>query len=128
MFGGGMGPRTGELVAVEINHQLAERLRGLFPLTEVICADFLDWAPDRAFDRIIMNPPFQNGSDIRHILHARAMLAPGGRLVAVCANGPRQQQDLYLRADQTHWQELPAGTFEGTGVRAAIVVLGSLYS
>jgi len=38
-----------------------------------------------------MNPPFENGADIKHIQHAMKMLKPGGRLVAICANGPRQQ-------------------------------------
>jgi 16S rRNA G1207 methylase RsmC len=38
-----------------------------------------------------MNPPFANGDDIKHITHA---LKPGGRLVAICANGPRQNDKL----------------------------------
>jgi 16S rRNA G1207 methylase RsmC len=41
-----------------------------------------------------MNPPFANGDDIKHITHALKMLNPGGRLVAICANGPRQNDKL----------------------------------
>ena len=44
------------------------------------------------FDRIVMNPPFDHGADIRHIEHARGKLKPGGRLVAICAAGPRQRE------------------------------------
>jgi hypothetical protein len=41
-----------------------------------------------------MNPPFANADDIKHIMHALKMLKPGGRLVAICANGPRQNDKL----------------------------------
>lgn len=39
------------------------------------------------FDRIIMNPPFENGQDMQHVQAAYSLLRPGGILVAiVCAN------------------------------------------
>lgn len=70
----------------------------------------------------LMNPPFKNGTDIKHINHARRLLAPGGRLVALCAAGPRQL--ARLRPIATEWRELPARSFasEGTNVAAAIVI------
>jgi hypothetical protein len=70
-----------------------------------------------------MNPTFANGQDIRHIEHARGKLKPGGRLVAICANGPRQRERLQPLA--TDWIDLPAGSFseQGTNVNAAIVVI-----
>jgi 16S rRNA G1207 methylase RsmC len=70
-----------------------------------------------------MNPPFANGQDIKHIEHALTLLKPGGRLVAICANGPRQQERLLPMA--TKWKELPAGSFSdsGTEVNAAILVI-----
>lgn len=115
-------PDAGAVFAVEINPQLAERLAADFPLTTVHCGDFLQWTPAAKFDRIAMNPPFKDGLDIRHIQHARAMLAPGGRLVAICANGPRQR--AALMADAEEWEDLPAGSFkdQGTNVSAALVV------
>ncbi len=73
------------------------------------------------FDKILMNPPFENGADIRHIMHALGMLKPGGRLVAICANGPRQFAKLQPIASV--WKELPAKTFAGTGVNAALLVI-----
>jgi hypothetical protein len=101
------------LVHVEIN-------RALCISTGAINRDFLECDLGQ-FDRIIMNPPFGDAADIKHIEHAATMLKPGGRLVALCANGPRQQARLQPRA--TTWEELPPGTFDGTGVRAALLTI-----
>lgn len=70
-------------------------------------------------------PPFTNGADIKHIEHARDKLRPGGKLVAICANGPRQQERIKPMA--TEWIELPPGSFaaEGTNVSAAIAVISA---
>jgi hypothetical protein len=81
-----------------------------------------------------MNPPFERGADIEHILHAMKFLAPagwdpglmgdkGGLLVAICANGPRQQAELKPLA--TTWEELPEGTFaaQGTNVRTVMLTI-----
>jgi SAM-dependent methyltransferase len=91
----------------------------------LIQADFLECNADRLglFDSIVMNPPFKMGRDIKHIKHARTLLAPGGRLVAICANGPRQNEQLRPLADS--WEVLPAGSFKEsyTNVSAAIMVI-----
>jgi hypothetical protein len=131
-FGFECGARV---VAVEINHALAEALRErrqkwLYATEtnfEVVCADFLSCSVEELgglFDRIIMNPPFERGADIEHIQHARTFLRPGvGRLVSVCANGPRQRAQLQPLAAE--WIDLPAGSFQqaGTNVNTAIVVI-----
>jgi phospholipid N-methyltransferase len=112
------------LHAVEINRNLAERLRGEFPFTNVHCGDFLHMNGDLGtFHKIIMNPPFADGADIKHIQHAAGFLKPGGRLVAVCANGPRQRDQLMPLA--TEWIDLPQGTFKdaGTMVNTALLVI-----
>lgn len=87
--------------------------------------DFLDCTAERLglFDSIVMNPPFKMGRDIKHIKHALTLLAPGGRLVAICANGPRQNEQLRPLADS--WEVLPAGCFKEsyTNVSAAIMVI-----
>lgn len=120
--------RGGRMVAVEINAQLCEHLRREFPLTDVRCADFLACNGDLGkFDRIIMNPPFGGAADIRHILHARQFLKPGGRIVAICANGPRQGDALRELAERSggYFEPLPAGSFtaSGTDVNAALCVI-----
>jgi protein-L-isoaspartate O-methyltransferase len=116
------------VVAFEINPTLAEGLKQSGLAQTVICADFLDCvAVDEKFDAVLMNPPFANGDDIQHITHALTMLKPGGRLVAICANGPRQQAALGPLVTQYGgtWEDLPAGTFKasGTGVNTALIVL-----
>lgn len=119
-----LGKPGGAMTAVEIHAGLAKRLATEFPLTTVINSDFLDMVgctPDAMFDKVIMNPPFEKGSDIKHIRHALKMLKPGGRLVAICANGPRQQEQL--RPMAVKWKALPADTFAGTGVNAALMVI-----
>ena len=40
-----------------------------------------------------MNPPFANGKDVDHIRLAWSMLKPGGRLVAICCEGPFFRDD-----------------------------------
>jgi hypothetical protein len=110
------------IVAVEINGQLAEALQRRFTGAEVHRGDFLSMNGELGtFDRIVMNPPFDHGSDLEHIRRAFAKLKTGGRLVAICANGPRQVEEL--GEISTSWETLPSGWCPGTGVNAAIVVL-----
>jgi phospholipid N-methyltransferase len=109
-------------IAIEINQQLVDRLKIKYPLMHCHCFDFL--AFDRSkhpVDRIIMNPPFENGSDIKHIQHALTMLKPGGKLVAICAGGPRQEAALKPLADT--WKKLPEGTFKNQGTNVSTVLL-----
>lgn len=117
-----------ELVAVEVNPQLAKATesRLLRFGDKMIQGDFLERNGDLGkFDRILMNPPFENGSDIKHIKHAMTFLNPGGRLVAICANGPRQREQLMPLAEI--WEDLPEGSFseQGTNVRTALFVFGA---
>jgi 16S rRNA G1207 methylase RsmC len=109
--------------AVEINADLCDRLRAADPGTTVVQSDFLTCNGEiGTFDRILMNPPFERGADIAHIKHALRMLKPGGRLVAICAAGPRQREQL---APLGRWEDLPEDTFksEGTSVRTALLVI-----
>jgi protein-L-isoaspartate O-methyltransferase len=119
-----------EVMTYEINATLCAALSRKFPgyKVQARCADFLtvtDFAG--CYPRILMNPPFANGQDIVHVLHALTMLAPGGRLVAIVADGPRQNDRLRPIVEERGgiWESLPAGTFEssGTGVRTALIVV-----
>jgi len=130
------------VVAVEVNRHLSDMLHASYygkptPVpqeVEVITADFLELSAGAgetgrigAFDLAIMNPPFENAADVKHITHALTMLKEGGRLVALCANGPRQNAILrpLVESRGGTWEELPADTFksEGTGVRTALLVV-----
>lgn len=107
--------------AVEINSGLVRYLRDNFNGVRVQCGDFMEWQPVQYYSRIIMNPPFSHGQDIRHILRAFSLLRPGGVLVAVCLNGPRQQEKLLAFSDVR--EELPRGTFAYTDVPTMIIRL-----
>lgn len=112
------------LVAYEINRPLADRLQVAYPMLSILDTDFLECGENLdTWDRIIMNPPFVNGADIKHIKHAFGMLRPGGRLVAICAGGPRQEAALKPLSDS--WEPLPSGTFEesGTGVNTVLLTM-----
>lgn len=117
------GIETEQVEAVEIEYHLIQPLRDKHPGLTVHHDNFLTMAPEPRFDRILMNPPFKNGADILHIKHAYSFLAPGGRLIAICAGGPRQKQAFEECA--TFWEDLPDGTFkdEGTNVRTALLIL-----
>lgn len=110
--------------AIEISGALCEFLRKEFEGVNVICRDFLQY-PDSGtaprYSRIIMNPPFNQGADIKHIIHAYSLLKPGGVLTAVCLDGPRQNEKLKPLAD--HWERLPRGTFAYTDVATVIMRL-----
>ena len=116
-------PAGCEVVAVEVHPTLAQALRGHATAPTVHTADFLSLTPADLgyFDAVLMNPPFQFAADIKHIRHAATFLRPGGVLVAVCAQGPRQRTAFSVPG--WSFDPLPAGTFtqEGTGVSTALV-------
>ncbi|MCX2694976.1 DUF3560 domain-containing protein [Pseudomonas sp. DCB_CB] len=121
------GPRC-KTTAVEVSHALVNKA-GFVCADTVLCADFLALDSLGKFDRIIMNPPFANAVDIKHIERAASLLRPGGRLVAICAAGPRQAAALRPLADKTGglWEELPDGTFaeSGTNVRTVLLTINA---
>lgn len=121
--------------AIEINPSLAQGLRDMrdkFTYANeqnfgITCHDFLDISPSELqwFDVVLMNPPFEHGADIKHILHARKFLDDGGRLVAICAAGPRQERELQPLADS--WEVLPEDSFadQGTNVRTVMLTMSA---
>ena len=125
------------ITAVEMNLALADQLRAQWeiprngsefqpPPLKVLCADFLECNGNLGkFDRIIMNPPFADAADIKHIKHAITFLKPGGRLVALCANGHRQREQLEPLSD--YWEDLPPGSFsdQGTNVNVALLIINA---
>ena len=105
--------------AVELHAGLARHLQAHFPEVRIWCGDFLEYHPERRYTRIIMNPPFHRGDDIRHIRRALTLLEPGGILTGICLDGPRQQKALESLADV--WEPLPRGIFTYTQVATAIL-------
>ncbi|ARV58058.1 hypothetical protein BZZ01_04895 [Nostocales cyanobacterium HT-58-2] len=119
-----------DVTAVEVNSKLADILKakGYNPNQ----ADFLD-LKDGDFDRIIMNPPFENGQDVEHVRHAYDLLAPGGKVVAIMSEGSFFRSDRKSEefrdwlSSRGKAEKLPEGSFKTsdnpTGVSTRLVVL-----
>lgn len=115
-------PAGCDVVAVEVNPKLGGMLNANG--RAIVIGDFLKCTPDALwgdFDRVVMNPPFGQAADIKHITTALDFLRPGGKLVAICAGGPRQNDQLKPLA--SYWEPLPAGTFAGTNVNSVLMVI-----
>jgi protein-L-isoaspartate O-methyltransferase len=123
----------GQLYLVEsmdANHQVL-LAKGYRP-PQLIHGDFLTTTalPDQ-FDRIVMNPPFEEHRDVRHVLHAHDLLAPGGRLVAVMASGAtlradkptREFQRILERSPGAYTQENAPDTFKASGASARTITV-----
>jgi hypothetical protein len=82
------------------------------------------------FDRVIMNPPFNKGQDLKHITHAVThWLKPGGQLFALML--PHEDdvisQALGAADDLCSWstEDIEAGAFKesGTNIRTQLLLL-----
>ena len=114
----------GEVVAVEMAANIAGELYAQNrPGVRLVQRDFLTCTRGEIgeFDAVIMNPPFHLRADIRHILHARQFLKPGGTLAALCLDTPHREKAL--RSLAATWEKLPAGTFAKEGTHVPTVLL-----
>jgi phospholipid N-methyltransferase len=82
------------------------------------------------FDRIVMNPPFERGQDIDHILHAYRMLAPKGILTAIVSAGVFHRKDKktlgfrkLLEQAQAFVQQLPGDAFKSSGTMTQCTIV-----
>ncbi|WP_027184822.1 PLxRFG domain-containing protein [Desulfovibrio inopinatus] len=84
------------------------------------------------YDRILMNPPFENGQDMDHVRRAYDQLKPGGKLVAIMSEGTFFRTDKksngfreWLDAVDGVSEKLPEGSFKSserpTGVATRLV-------
>jgi hypothetical protein len=90
-------------------------------------ADFLQWATAEkagTIDRIVMNPPFDQGRWQAHLEHAARLLKPGGRLVAILPSGAKNR-DL-LTGFKLEWRGPFDNEFAGTSVSVAVLVAGKI--
>lgn len=116
---------------VEVQHHLAEALKhGGFQT--VHHRDFLDMSPETIglFDRIAMNPPFDRGRDIDHVMHAVKFLKPGGLLVSVMHAGTEFSQTKkaiafreFVKSKGGRWHDLPEGSFKAVGTNVNTIVV-----
>jgi len=101
---------------------------------DVKSRDFLEH--NDKYDKIIMNPPFEQMQDIDHVKHAYNLLNDGGRLVSVMGAGSFLDSKAKVK-NFLQWMDdvdgrivdLPAGSFKGaladrqTGVSSKYVVI-----
>lgn len=121
--------------AYEIIPEFANKLQERFPAWMVIQGNFLEEKADysgQMFDKIIMNPPFSKGQDIKHVRRAWDRLKPGGVLVAIMSPGWTFNENSrstefreFVAAQNGETHEVEAGTFKesGTMIRTVIVKL-----
>lgn len=87
----------------------------------VVQGDFLEYAPvsKPVFDRIVMNPPFDQGRWLAHLDAAAGVLAPGGRLVAILPAGAKSRDVL------PGWSCVWHGPFDNqfAGASVSVVIL-----
>lgn len=117
---------------IELLPRNVEDLRAGGYARSVVEADFLGLEPTQRYDRVLMNPPFANQADIRHVMHALRFLADDGRLVAVMAAGvtfrtDRRTEDFRAEIARRggEIEPLPEGSFKesGTGVNTVLVTI-----
>ena len=126
--------------AIEKNEQRRQYLEEYLPV-KVVGSDFLTYqlpeysdgsGPMCRYDRIYMNPPFEEGQDIDHVRHAYSLLVKGGQMVSVMSTGAFYRSDHKATAFRKWLEEaggqtydLPEGSFKesGTGVNTVLVVI-----
>lgn len=91
----------------------------------VVWGDFLPWADGRvsegkAFDRIVTNPPFDQGRWAAHIDHAAPLLRPGDRLVAILPSGAKNRD--VLPGFRKEWHGPFDNQFPGASVSVVVLV------
>jgi 16S rRNA G1207 methylase RsmC len=115
----------------EMNCFLLDLLREKYdgsPDIQFLGRDFLEIDPrnrEERFDRIIMNPPFEQGQDIDHVLHACQLLTPKGILTAIVSAGAFHRKDKkverfrrVLEKSKAFVQQLPNDSFKSSGTMA----------
>lgn len=121
-----------KVTCIEVQSENVAVLLGQGVYERVIGDDFFDTSPEvlGTFDRIIMNPPFDNLRDIDHVLHALKFLKPGGKLVAIMSAGVEFRETAKAAAFRAmvermegDWVDLPAGSFAESGTMVNTVLL-----
>lgn len=100
----------------------------------IVDHNFLNLVEFGTYDRVIMNPPFEKGQDIDHVMHAFKMLKPGGVLVSVMGAGVEFNSNKkftafreWLSDNGGHLEKLQANSFKtgdrSTGVNTVLISL-----
>ena len=99
-------------------------------LVDVNQGDFLAMPAQPVFDAVVLNPPFGNLQDIKHVAHAARFVKPDGVLVAIMSPS-WQTRDAsaaagfrdFAEASLADVQAIPAGAFRESGTDVATVLV-----
>ncbi|MFE5969643.1 class I SAM-dependent methyltransferase [Streptomyces sp. NPDC056463] len=115
---------------VELDPSRADHIRAGSYARSVTTADFLMVPVNRRYQRVIMNPPFADRQDIRHVERALRFLKPGGLLVAVMFGSLTFRQDRTtrdfldrVREARGMVTELPDDAFPTLRIRTVVTVI-----
>ncbi|MDX3242476.1 class I SAM-dependent methyltransferase [Streptomyces sp. ME18-1-4] len=115
---------------IELDAARAEHIRAGEYAREVTAADFFSVKVQRRYQRVIMNPPFADRQDIRHVQRALRFVQPGGLVVAVMYGSLPYRSDRKARDFRARVQEsrgtitaLPDDAFPAVGVSTVVAVI-----
>lgn len=120
------------VACVELQPESAAILKGKGYATDML--DFLAIEPLPIYERVVMNPPFTKGQDVKHVVHALKWLSPrgradsGGRLVSVVMGSARDMEAKWKKALAPHpfsLFDLPEGSFKesGTAINTSLLTI-----
>lgn len=99
--------------------------------------DILAYKPGVIYDKILMNPPFDNGADILHTLHCYNLLKPGGKMAVVLPEssflptgteaGRKWKRDWLGDGRQKEINEYLQDLLAQSGVRSKNISLGQAF-
>lgn len=110
------------IYCIEQNAKRCDALRTLG--VHVARGDFMRYkhSSGLVINRILMNPPFEQGQDADHVRKAYTMLAPGGKMAAILGEGAFFREDKksqtfrsWLKAVGAYVERLPEGSFRESG-------------
>lgn len=116
-----------KITTVEIDSELIKHLKKINSCGPNICDDFLALTPSDLgkYDAVVMNPPFRNNADIKHVMHAYNFINFGGVLVSVVSetaisgsrNAPKEFKE-FIYSKGGFDDKLPEGSFKNSGTMA----------
>ena len=111
---------------IELQPKFVERLEDSGLYRVVWGGDFLKRSPFADYHRVIMNPPFERGADMKHFEAALWYLKPGGIVVAVMGamaglRESRADKDFAALLERYNAKRtpLPRGSFKSVGTNVA---------
>lgn len=122
-------PKYVKTIAIELDENNIKVLREKG--YNVIGEDFLKIS-NIEYNKVIMNPPFSNNQDVKHILHAYKLLKKGGTLVAIINGNSIERRytndackNFFEEIKDTNYEiiNLPEGSFSesNTMINTAII-------